>query len=73
MQSNTAAGESFDWGPMDVEDEAMGDTRITDWATSQLGRSRENPFMESAISPSHPLFAQRDFDAVPPVDQTQLP
>ncbi len=73
---NTAAGESFDWGPMDVEDEAMGDTRITDWATSQLGRSRENPFFMGVgyYRPHIPLFApKRDFDAVPPVDQTQLP
>ncbi len=30
------AGESFDWGPVDVADQFMGDARITDWAMEQL-------------------------------------
>lgn len=29
-------GESFDWGPLDVPDSAMGDAQITDWAIERL-------------------------------------
>jgi len=40
MQSDrnphTPEGESFDWGPLDVPDSAMGDTQITDWAIERL-------------------------------------
>jgi len=29
-------GESFDWGPIEIPDSAMGDTQITNWAIEQL-------------------------------------
>lgn len=31
-------GESFDWGPLDVADTEMGDTKITDWAMSNCSK-----------------------------------
>jgi arylsulfatase A-like enzyme len=70
------AGESFDWGSFDIEDEEMGDTQITDWAMSQLNSKHEQPFFMGVgyYRPHIPLFApQRDFDVHPPVDKIQLP
>jgi len=34
----------FDWGPIDVPDEAMGDARVVDWALAFLDRPREQAF-----------------------------
>ena len=34
----------FDWGPVDVADEKMGDHQVTDWVIGQLGRKRNKPF-----------------------------
>ena len=69
-------GESFDWGPVAVKDEEMGDTRITDWAMQQLTSPRTKPLFLGVgyYRPHIPLFApQQDFDTLPPVDQIILP
>ena len=34
----------FDWGPVDVPNEQMGDWKITDWAIEQLERDFDQPF-----------------------------
>ena len=34
----------FDWGPVDVSNEEMGDWKVTDWAIEQLGKEHEQPF-----------------------------
>lgn len=34
----------FDWGPVDVEDEAMGDHKVVDWAIEYLARPHAKPF-----------------------------
>ncbi len=34
----------FDWGPVDVADEKMGDHQVADWVIGQLGRKRNKPF-----------------------------
>ena len=69
-------GESFDWGPVPVRDEEMGDTRITDWAIRKLSAAHAKPFFLGVgyYRPHIPLFApQQDFDALPPVDEIKLP
>lgn len=69
-------GESFDWGPVDVPDEEMGDTRVTNWAMKKLGEPRAKPFFLGVgyYRPHIPLFApQQDFDALPPVEAIELP
>lgn len=69
-------GESFDWGPVDVADEEMGDTRVTNWAMKKLEAPRAKPFFLGAgyYRPHIPLFApQQDFDALPPVEAIELP
>jgi len=69
-------GESFDWGPVDVKDDEMGDTRITIWAMQKLREAHAKPLFLGVgyYRPHIPLFApKQDFDALPPVDQIQLP
>jgi arylsulfatase A-like enzyme len=69
-------GESFDWGPVAVDDSEMGDTRVTDWAISQLAAPRSRPLFLGVgyYRPHIPLFApQRDFDALPPESEIVLP
>ncbi len=71
-----ASAESFDWGPFDVEDDEMGDTRIANWALEQLGKSHEQPFFLGVgfYRPHIPLFAPRlDFEVYPSVRDIQLP
>ncbi len=56
----SAEGESFDWGPLDVPDSAMGDTQITDWAIERLKAGFDGkPFFLGVgyYRPHIPLFA----------------
>ncbi len=56
-------GESFDWGPFDVADEAMGDAQITDWAVNYLNDSPERPLFLGVgyYRPHIPLWAPRSW------------
>ncbi|MGI9470935.1 MAG: sulfatase [Rubripirellula sp.] len=68
---NTEAGESFDWGPLDVPDADFGDTQITDWAIQQLSNGFDKPFFLGVgyYRPHIPLWAPASyfnrFDAAP--------
>ncbi|MCH9653220.1 MAG: sulfatase [Planctomycetes bacterium] len=58
-------GESFDWGPLDIPDSAMGDTQITDWAIQKLKSNFDKPFFLGVgyYRPHIPLWApQKYFD-----------
>jgi arylsulfatase A-like enzyme len=35
---------NFDWGPMDVANEDMGDWQVTDWVIEQLNQVHDKPF-----------------------------
>jgi arylsulfatase A-like enzyme len=75
-------GESFDWGPLDVPDDAMGDTKVADWAIKQLGASATQPFFLAVgfYRPHIPLFAPSKYFAefsggrvaLPPFRKTDL-
>ncbi|WDI43756.1 sulfatase-like hydrolase/transferase [Bremerella sp. P1] len=59
---DSTEGESFDWGPFDVPDSAMGDAQITSWAIEQLSSSVQKqgpPFFMGVgyYRPHIPLFA----------------
>ncbi len=58
-----SAGESFDWGPFDVPDSAMGDTQITDWAIQQLQAKHQKPFFLGIgyYRPHIPLWVPRKY------------
>lgn len=60
---DTKDGESFDWGPLDVPDSAMGDTQITDWAIQQLQAPHDHPFFLGVgyYRPHIPLWAPKEY------------
>lgn len=61
---DTTEGESFDWGPLDVPDSAMGDTQITDWAIERLTAGFDGkPFFLGVgfYRPHIPLFAPASY------------
>jgi arylsulfatase A-like enzyme len=63
-----AAGESFDWGPFDVDDDEMGDGQITAWACQRLAQASNQPFLLCVgyYRPHIPLWApQKYFDLYP--------
>lgn len=69
------AGESFDWGPVDVPDREMGDGKIADWAAARLRRRHEQPFFLAVgfYRPHIPLFAPRPYFDLYPVPSIRLP
>ncbi len=74
--SSESDGESFDWGPVRVDDREMGDARITDWAIEKLDTQHRTPLFLAVgyYRPHIPLFApQQDFDALPPINEIELP
>jgi arylsulfatase A-like enzyme len=69
------AGESFDWGPVEVSDGAMGDAKIADWAAERLRRRHEQPFFLAVgfYRPHIPLFAPRRYFDLYPTESVVLP
>jgi len=70
-----ANGESFDWGPFDVEDDEMGDGKITKWAIEQLEGPTDKPFFLAVgyYRPHIPLWAPRRYFDLYPEKSTILP
>jgi arylsulfatase A-like enzyme len=70
-----AEGESFDWGPFDVDDDAMGDGKITSWAVERLQRAADRPFLLCVgyYRPHIPLYAPRRYFELYPEPATLLP
>lgn len=68
------AGESFDWGPVDVPDSAMGDAQIVDWAIERLNVKSAAPFFLGVgfYRPHIPLFAPAKYFEPFPAATTQL-
>jgi arylsulfatase A-like enzyme len=67
----SAGGESFDWGPVDVADEDMGDGKIARWAAQHLRARHGEPFFLAVgfYRPHIPLFApKRYFDLYEGID-----
>jgi len=59
----SSEGESFDWGPFDVPNVEMGDTKITTWAMRQLRRRFDKPFFMAVgyYRPHIPLWAPKKY------------
>jgi arylsulfatase A-like enzyme len=72
---DTRGGESFDWGPLDVDDEDMGDGKITTWAVERLGRAHAQPFFMGVgfYRPHIPLFAPKKYFDLYDGIEIQLP
>lgn len=72
---NQVAGESFDWGPFDIPDSAMGDGQIVDWAVERINATNQVPFFLAVgfYRPHIPLWAPRKYFDMYPVKSTILP
>lgn len=59
----------FDWGPIDILDEELGDGQVARWGAEVLKRSHDRPFFLGVglRKPHIPLYApQKYFDMYPP-------
>jgi len=65
----------FDWGPIDVEDEEMGDWQVTDWVIEQLRRDFRRPFFLACgiYRPHLPWYVPRKYFDLYPIDKVTLP
>ena len=67
--------QHFDWGPLDVDDEAMGDYQLVDWAIDRLKQPWEEPFFLAAglVKPHLPWYVPRKYFDLYPEDTITLP
>ena len=65
----------FDWGPLDVANEEMGDTQVVDWVIGQLQARHETPFFLACgiYRPHLPWYVPREYFEEFPVERVQLP
>lgn len=73
---NNKSGESFDWAPFDLDDEAFGDGKITSWAIAQLKKhDSSKPFLMSVgyYRPHIPLYAPQKYFELYPLESLSLP
>lgn len=70
--ANTA---HFDWGPVEVGDEEMGDHQVVSAGVDFLGRKQEKPFFLAIglIRPHLPFYAPRKYFDLYPLDQVKRP
>ena len=65
----------FDWGPVDVSKEQMGDWQVADWVISKLKQDYEKPFFLACgfYRPHLPWYVPQEYFDKFPLDQIQLP
>ncbi len=65
----------FDWGPLEVDDQQMGDSRVADWVIGQLENSHEKPFFLACgiFRPHLPWYVPRHYFDDFPLDSVLLP
>ncbi len=65
----------FDWGPVEVDDAEMGDTKVVQWVMGQLQKSHDKPlFLACGIYRPHlPWYVPRAYFDRYPLDTIQLP
>ncbi len=65
----------FDWGPLNVPDEAMGDYKVAEWVCRQLERQHERPFFLACglYRPHLPWYVPETYFELFPVNGIQLP
>lgn len=65
----------FDWGPVEVGDGAMGDTRVTDWGVKFLGQEHEGPFFLAVglFRPHLPWYVPKKYFDEYPLADVKLP
>lgn len=66
----------WDWGPIPVEDEAMDDAQVVQWASAFLREKHSRPFFLAVglYRPHAPWYVpEKYFDALPPEAEIHLP
>lgn len=65
----------FDWGPVPVEDEAMGDYKVADWAIGELQKKHDKPFFLGCgfFRPHLPWYVPQKYFDMYPLDKVTLP
>ena len=65
----------FDWGPVDVSDEDMADTRVVRWAMGYLRQKHDRPFFLAAgpFRPHLPWYVPKKYFDMYPLDEIALP
>lgn len=66
---------SFDWAPIDVEDDETGDGKTVGWVTSQLQRSHDKPFFLGCglYRPHLPWYVPKKYFDLFPLEEVRLP
>ncbi|MBX3177971.1 MAG: sulfatase [Candidatus Hydrogenedentes bacterium] len=74
-QGGGAASRHFDWGPLDVDDSAMGDGQVAAWVSAELSKPREQPFFLACgiFRPHLPWYAPKKYFDMYPLDEVTLP
>jgi arylsulfatase A-like enzyme len=65
----------FDWGPVNVSDSQMGDSRVVDWAISEMNRSQSQPlFLACGLFRPHlPWYVPPKYFDMFPLSKITLP
>lgn len=65
----------FDWGPLDVPNEKMGDWQVADWIVDQLGKQHDKPFFLACgfYRPHLPWYVPQKYFDMYPVEKITLP
>ncbi len=71
----TMKWDSFDWGPLDVDDIDMPDGEIAAWAVEQLEKDHQKPFFLAVgfYKPHQPFFAPRKYFDMYDREKVRLP
>lgn len=66
---------TFDWGPLDVEDNDMPDGEIAQWAVDQLEKDHTKPFFLAVgfYKPHQPFFVPRKYFDLYDAEKINLP
>ncbi len=66
---------AFDWAPVDVADEQMGDHRSVSWVIEQIEQDHDRPFFLAAgiYRPHLPWYVPRKYFDLFPLDEIVLP
>lgn len=65
----------FDWGPVDVPNEKMGDWRVADWVIEQLGKRHDKPLFLACgfFRPHLPWYVPQKYFDMYPLEKITLP
>ncbi len=71
----TMTYNTFDWGPLDIDDSGMPDGEIAEWAVDQLEKDHDKPFFLAAgfYKPHQPFFVPRKYFDMYDMEKITLP